>query len=277
MKVLLPLNGTAASHRVLNYAGQFALRHGAELILLRAIDPLAFAGENFASLRTAHLEREIIRAAQAYLEGVAKSFRTVKVRCLCPVGPAAQTIRATALREGCDLILMAPYSYGPIVRWLIGSKAEEIAHSAPCPVMLLRDQAQPDPEHVLVPVDGSADSCSVMGRLGPYLTKNAKITVLHCTGIPRTESNEPATAEYLEKMRAALEIQMAGHPAATLEFVAQPAPAGILDWLTRFDCQLVAMATHGHDAIHPGTTTDQVARAANCPLLLFPPGACVQP
>ncbi|MFN8610653.1 MAG: universal stress protein [Vulcanimicrobiota bacterium] len=277
MKILLPLNGTSAAHRVLAYAGKLASHQKVELLLLRAIDPLAFAGENFASLVTIHLEREMLRAAQTYLETIAKRFTDLKPECLCLVGPARETIRSVALREGCDLILMAPYSYGPIARWLVGSMAEQVSHCAPCPVMLLRGEASIEPRHVLVPVDGSETSYAVLNYLAPYLTDSTRITVLHCTGVDQSEADaNQATRAYLERLKADLEAKVARHPLASLVFSESHAPEGILSWLEDSDCDLVAMATHGNggfDKLFAGGCTDLVARQLERPLLLFPPAS----
>lgn len=277
MRFLLPLNGTSAAHRILPYANQLATRLGAELLLLRAIDPLAFAGESFASLVTIHLEQEMLKAAQSYLESLAKRFPELRTRSLCLVGPARETIRSVALRESCDLILMAPYSYGPIARWLVGSMAEQVSHCAPCPVMLVRGEGASDPRHVLVPVDGSETSCSVLNYLKPFLSAETRVTVLHCTGVDDDEApSNQTTHNFLKRLRADLEEKVARHPHTSLEFVTTHAPDGILSWLDSSDCDLVAMATHGNGGfgkLYAGSTTDLLARQLELPLLLFPPAS----
>ncbi|MBS2038934.1 universal stress protein [bacterium] len=277
MKILIPLNGTSAAHRVLPFANQLAVRLGAELLFLRAIDPLAFAGESFASLVTVHLEREMLKAAQSYLDTIAAKFPNVLSRSLCLVGPARETIRSVAEREKCNLILMAPYSYGPIARWLVGSMAEQISHCAPCPVMLVRGEAVADPKHVLVPVDGSEASCNVLKDLKPWIGPEARVTVIHCTGVNEDEAgSNHTTHQFLKQLRADLGEKVARYPKAHLEFVSTHSPDGILSWLESSDCDLVAMATHGHgsaEKLYAGSTTDLVARQLDRPLLLFPPAS----
>ncbi len=277
MKILLPLNGTNHSHKVLPYASKLAELRQAEVVLMRAIDPMAFAGEGFASLATKRLEHELMGAAQAYLDNVSERFSVGRVRNLCVVGPARESIRAQALQEKADLIIMAPYAYGAIVRWMIGSVAEGVAHMAPCPVLLVRGDHSPEPKHVVVPVDGSQLSVAVLDHLAPLITAETRVTVLHCCGVSQEEAGRnEATGTYLARLREDLERQVAGRDRHQLALVDSHAPDGILQWLKKSDCDLVAMSTHGaggFENLYLGSVTDQVARQSPCPVLVFPPGA----
>ncbi len=277
MKILLPLNGTTHSHKVLSYARELAGRWHAEVILMRAIDPLAFAGETFASLATKHLQQELLRAANDYLNSLTPHFPGLETRVICEVGPPRETIRALAYRDKCDLIMMAPYAYGAIVRWMLGSVAEEVAHIAPCPVLLVRGNAQAKLRHIAVPVDGSQLSYSVLDRLAAFATPDTRVTVLHCSGVPHHEAHfNQATESYLGRLRADLELQVRDRVNTDLKILDSHAPEGLLDWLRNFDCDLVAMSTHGDGGFqqrHLGSVTDQLARQANCPVLVFPPGS----
>lgn len=277
MKILLPLNGTNHSHKAIAPARQLAERWRAEVVLLRAIDPLAFAGEGFASLATQRLEQEMLRAAQDYLHQQAERFAGLRVSTRCVVGPARESIRAQAFQEKCDLIIMAPYAYGAVVRWMLGSVAEGVAHMAPCPVLLVRGDIQATPQHVLVPVDGSQLSGSVLDHLIPFVTSDTRITVLHCCGVSQEEARRSdATNAYLQRLRGELERLTSNRVHTSLQIIESQAPEGILEWLGKCDCDLVAMSTHGDGGfqhLYLGSVTDQVARQAGCPVLVFPPGA----
>lgn len=277
MKILLPLNGTNPSHKAIAPARQLAERWQAEVVLLRAVDPLAFAGEGFASLATQRLEHEMLRAAQDYLHQQAEKFAGIIVSTRCVVGPARESIRAQAFLEKCDLIVMAPYSYGPVVRWMLGSVAEGVAHMAPCPVLLIRGEGQAEPHHVLVPVDGSQLSGSVLDYLSPFVTPETRVTILHCCGVSLEEAqSSEITNAYLQRLRVELERWTSKREQNCLRIVETHAPEGILEWLQQSDCDLVAMSTHGAGGfqhLYLGSVTDQVARQAGCPVLVFPPGA----
>lgn len=276
-KILLPLNGTTHSHKVLPYARRLAVRWQAEVVLMRALDPLVFSGENFASLKTRQLEHEMMAAAEDYLNSLTGHFSGLTTRIVCQVGPARETIRAQAYRENCDLIMMAPYAYGQVVRWVIGSVAEEVAHIAPCPVLLVRGERQPEPHHLMVAVDGSQISYSVLDHLAPYTTPETKVTVLHCCDVLDQEAcSSQATQSYLQRLRLDLERQVRDRPNTELLILQSQAPEGILDWLSHSDCDLVALSTHGNGGfqhLHLGGVTDQLARRAGCPVLVFPPAA----
>jgi nucleotide-binding universal stress UspA family protein len=276
-KILLPLNGTTHSHKVLAYARKLAERWQAEVVLMRALDPLVFSGENFASLKTKHLEKEMLAAAKDYLNSLTEQFPGLVTRTVCEVGPARETIRAQAYRENCDLIMMAPYAYGQVVRWVIGSVAEEVSHMAPCPVLLVRGECRPEPHHIMVAVDGSQISYSVLDHLQPYLTSGTKVTVLHCCGVAGEEAESShETRAYLERLELDLERQIRDRSNTRLVILQSHAPEGLLDWLQHSHCDLVAMSTHGNGGfrhLHLGGVTDQLARRAGCPVLVFPPGS----
>ena len=277
MKILLPLNGTPHSHKVVPHARALARRWQAEVILMRAIDPLAFAGENFASLTTKRLEHDMLEAAQEYLAQQSAEFAGLPVRKLCVVGPARESIRAQAFQEKCDLIMMAPYAYGALVRWMIGSVAEGVAHMAPCPVLLVRGQERAEPKHLLVPVDGSQLSGSVLDHLGPFVCPETRVTVLHCSGVSQEEERRSeATGAYMQRLRGELERLVEGRDRHRLEMLDSLAPEGILDYLEKSDCDLVAMSTHGaggFEQLYLGSVTDQIARRASRPVLVFPPAS----
>ncbi|MBX3171184.1 MAG: universal stress protein [Candidatus Eremiobacteraeota bacterium] len=277
MKILLPLNGMSHAHKAIPQARRLAERWQAEVVLLRAIDPLAFAGETFASLATQRLEQDMLEAARDYLGQQSEKFAGLSVRTRCVVGPARESIRAQAFREKCDLVVMAPYAYGPIVRWMIGSVAEGVAHGAPCPVLLVRGESRPEPRHMLVPVDGSQLSGAVLDHLAPFVTPETSITVLHCCGVPQEEARQSeATGSYLDRLRYDLERLVSGRARHRLVMLDSQAPEGILEWLQKNDCDLVAMSTHGaggFEQIYLGSVTDQVARQSPCPVLVFPPGS----
>ena len=264
---MLPLGGSAQSQKVLAYSRILAERWNAEIVLLRAVDPLA----------SKSLQQEILRAAQEYLQDQAQQLPHVSTRAVSLVGPAREVIRAQAVKEKCDLIMFAPHAYGRIVRWFIGSVAEEVAHIAPCPVLLVRGEPDPEIRHLVVPVDGSAISYSVLDRISPYTTAQTRITVLHCSGIPQDEALlNSTTGCYLKRLRSEMEGMVASRPNTTLHIVERPAPEGILEWLRGSDCNLVAVSTHGNGGIshlYAGNVADQVAREAACPVLIFPPGS----
>jgi len=76
--------------------------------------------------------------ARASLDEIAARLKEegVKVEISLLHGPAAQTIEEAAKPD--DLIVMASHGRSGVKRWLIGSVAEKLVRTAPCPVVLVR-------------------------------------------------------------------------------------------------------------------------------------------
>lgn len=59
------------------------------------------------------------------------------------VGEAAETILAVARETGCELIVLGTHGRSGVSRLLMGSVAEQVVRSAPCPVLTLRSEPIP--------------------------------------------------------------------------------------------------------------------------------------
>src|SRR5678816_1037870 len=59
---------------------------------------------------------------------------------LLKTGDARDTINQTAKELGCDLIVMGTHGRRGLSRALLGSVAETVVRSAPCPVLTVRPQ-----------------------------------------------------------------------------------------------------------------------------------------
>jgi nucleotide-binding universal stress UspA family protein len=130
-----------------------------------------------------------------------------------------------------------------------------------------------DALRVLVPVDGSPESESILPALLPLLRSRAsEVTLLSVAETP--EEADPARAALrrlakallLDGVRAMSRLEW-GHPADEIDYLARPA---------RHD--LVAMSTHGRSGLRRvllGSTAETVLRRARIPLILTRPGARV--
>lgn len=80
--------------------------------------------------RIAHAKLSVLR--QQFLGAHAQAEVIVRE------GPAAQDILDTAEKRAADLIVMATHGRSGVRRLLLGSIAEKVIHSAPCPVLAVR-------------------------------------------------------------------------------------------------------------------------------------------
>ena len=85
-------------------------------------------------------------AAREYLGGIADRLaaRGRHIHIRTALGSAAAAIVTTAQAEKADLIAMTTHGRGGIRRLVFGSVAEEVLRTAPVPVLLFRDRAEPE-------------------------------------------------------------------------------------------------------------------------------------
>lgn len=257
-RILVPLDGTKHSETILPWLEQLALVHGAQLELLRVVDPM-----NFARDAPAGNQREQVDQAKKYLRDLQSDLSGVSVATVCGLGPVAQVIRDRALKEHCDLIAFAPRGHGGLKRWLFGSVAETVVRDAPCPVLLVRGDARAHFHHVLMPLAQDDDVQSLYHSLAGYLTPTTRLSLLHCCG------GQPVHGD----LRSCVSRLVQERPNTLFVPSESHAPSGILDWARSSDCDLIAMSTHGLGGLHhlfKGSVMEQVGRHAPCPVLVLP-------
>jgi len=275
MKILVTLNGSAKSERAIPLVVELARRWQAEVLVVRALDPVGGTGNPLVPLVVDSVYQAMVKVVEDYLLAVSSLFEGVPLRTFSLTGGTAQCIRDLAVREECDLIVMASRGYTGFVRWLWGSVAEGMARVAPCPVLLVRRDRPTLWREILVPVDGSVPSCSVLEKISRFLEPTTRVTLLHCSAITEVEEMvSPSAREQAYQVRSQLKKLVEDKPWHHLEFSSAAAPQGIFDWLEDHDCDLIAMSTHGREGLAhfwTGSIMEQVARHANCPVLVFPP------
>jgi nucleotide-binding universal stress UspA family protein len=140
---LVPLDGSPTSTRGLHEAIRLAAALHGRLRLLHVIDdfhasdesrPRAPFEEMLAALR--HWADALVAGgrAQAAAAGVPAEVcvRQVAQRSV------ADVIAEEAESAGCELIVLGTHGRRGIGRWMLGSRAEEIARASPVPVLMVR-------------------------------------------------------------------------------------------------------------------------------------------
>jgi nucleotide-binding universal stress UspA family protein len=147
-RILVPTDGSLLSEAATNEAALLAKHLNRPIVLVRAIFPEAelaptagfdavYAPEIYNEL-SASLEAD----AKSGLDRVAEALRKdgIEVEIALVHGPAALTIEEAAKPD--DLIVMSSHGRSGFKRWLIGSVAEKLVRTAPCPVVLVRSPEQ---------------------------------------------------------------------------------------------------------------------------------------
>ncbi|MBU0909527.1 MAG: universal stress protein [Proteobacteria bacterium] len=131
-KILVPVDFSANSDKLIDYAASYAAKFSASLSLLNVIEkPMAYDG--FGS---AKFEEEM----KAVMEGKMGTFmdeyqdkcdiREAKV----VIGDTVDTILESA--KDYDMIIIGTHGYRGLEKILMGSVAERVVKNSPCPVLV---------------------------------------------------------------------------------------------------------------------------------------------
>ena len=145
-RILVPIDFSDASLKALRYAVPFAEQFGATLSLVHVVEPIPFAGD-LPSAAVMPSNEELAEDARKRLFSLANEEieELVPVNAQVRTGKAfAEILKAAKLLET-DLIIIATHGYTGLKHLLLGSTAEKIVRSAPCPVLVVRE-----PEHEFV-------------------------------------------------------------------------------------------------------------------------------
>lgn len=138
LKILVPLDGSAAAEQALEAAVEQARARDGEVVLLHA---LSFPRDLMwlDKLPWPRDWPELVRGeAEEYLLQEAFRLREqVRVRTRLEVGKPHQVILEVARQEQVGMIVMATHGRTGAALWLLGGVAHKIVQCAPCPVLLV--------------------------------------------------------------------------------------------------------------------------------------------
>ncbi len=158
-RILVPLDFSAPSDAALEYARTVATRFGASLHLLHvAEDPYRalYSAEVYVP-EVEGLREEILTDATGRLKDRLQSsdIRELGATADAMIGTPAWSIVEYAGSHDIDLIVMGTHGRGGMSHLLMGSVAERVVRTAPCPVLTVRQSrttkpaAEARPEAVL--------------------------------------------------------------------------------------------------------------------------------
>jgi nucleotide-binding universal stress UspA family protein len=292
-QVLCPIDLSETSVRSLTYAAAFTRWYHGRLTILHiapTFDPMqVHNGTLDAPVRIVYpMSREEVQGAmRQVLHEAAPETSDADV-----VAEAADDVAGAvvdqAVARSADLLVMGTHGRSGFDRLLLGSVTEEVLHKAPCPVLTVPPHAPAKaPPHVafkqiLCAVDFSAASLQALGfALDLARQANGCVTVMHV--IEWLAEHEPRTMahfnvpefrrslkdeahEHLRKVvaeaRASCEVEdIVGTGRAHRE---------ILETAKARNSDLIIMGAQGRGGLGLalfGSTTQQVVRGAECPVL----------
>lgn len=282
-RILVPTDFSPPSDAALAYARVLCAAFGASLHLLhvateRVLPPHATGDADAGAAALREIQRRL---------NADDRRRGVLGRVIEGPDPAAEIARYAGT-TGSDLIVMGTHGRGGLAHLLIGSVAEKVVRTAPCPVLTVR-RALRGPgvrfRRILVPTDfsdpseGALDCARVMaGRFG------ASIHLLHVLEDLRVEgplgaevfvSESPETRsarlkDARERLAYRLMPQDRTERQATCEVIFGHCAGAIAEYAEDNGFDLIVMGTHGRTGLRRvimGSVAERVVRNAPCPVL----------
>ncbi len=293
-KLLIPLDGSRTSERVLPFARVLAATLKLPVELLEVVDVSAFsaAAANEKASYLGALIAEGERECQEHLKMIATEFPGSKVSCIVDRGKPAELIIERAGADKGTLIAMATHGRSGVNRWVMGSVAEKVLRGSESTMFLVRaDEAAQLTgttmfKSIVVPLDGSQLAESVLPTV-VEIAKSLDLEVILCrvyelaaSSYYGSEDSLPnydamllrlrtEVEEYLSKK--ANELKTAGLTRAS--WIALPGSGA--DEIVRYSREhpdaLIAMSTHGRSGVRRwvlGSVTERVVRHCGDPVLV---------
>ena len=154
--ILVATDFSEPSDHALTYGRALAQKFDATLSVLNVVDNTLALGVGMEGYvgNFPDLQREVEQSAEHQLRSLVGADETVRARpvILTSNTPAA-TIVDYAKSAGIDLIVMGTHGRGAVAHLLMGSVAEKVVRTAPCPVLTVRH-----PEHEFVLPDALVET-----------------------------------------------------------------------------------------------------------------------
>lgn len=293
-KLLIPLDGSRTSEKVLPFAHVLAATLKLPIELIEVVDVSA-ATAHVASDKARYLDAMIAegeRESREHLKGVAAEFPGSQVSCIVERGNPAEVIIDRAAADKGALIAMATHGRSGVNRWLMGSVAEKVLRGTECTMFLVRadEEARADMtlkiKTIVVTLDGSELAESVL----PTVVDTAKALDLDvvlfraydlaASAYYGSEDYLPNYDEMLRNLKSEVEEYLAKKVDALkkvgLARVSSLAVAGdgaeeIVRYSREHPDALIAMCTHGRSGVRRwvlGSVTERVVRHADDPILV---------
>ena len=141
-RILVPVDFSATSDIALRYAIDMAARLSATIHLIHVIEAQGYTApsDGYRSQRasrqwqvTKELQRQLTETTTRCVEGGVEAIAHIVS------GKPAAVVVEQAFERGIDLIVMGTHGRSGVAHLLLGSVAERVVRSAPCPVLTVRD------------------------------------------------------------------------------------------------------------------------------------------
>jgi len=298
-KIAVPLDGSTLAERALPPALALVEKTGGELHLVNVVVSFpAFAWAGEPSDRSEGTARGTREAARRYLQDVAQRIteagHEVVIRTHVLTGTPAHAVEEWTTEERVDLLVMTPHGRGRAQRVWLGSVADGLVRSAPCPILLWRADdeedldlaARPQLGRILVTLDGSDRATVIL----PPAEELARLHGADLSLLAVLQNPPPVASPYsphlefgasmVERHRKELERHLDAAKAhakvagVRAEATIEEAPVVvdlILSYAKRTGADVLALSTRGRGGaarLVLGSVADKVIRASGIHVLV---------
>jgi len=141
-KILVAIDGSEMSNKVLLKARELAEKFDAEVLILTVVKRLRLIHYHTGadSGLTKQVDREIEQGAEKVLEQAKEAFRDYrgKYETLLAYGEPAEEILVLAERERPDILVMGNRGLGGFGRVMLGSVSTKVLHHIQCDMMIVK-------------------------------------------------------------------------------------------------------------------------------------------
>ena len=285
-RLLLATDFSDWARRAENYAGALAASWHVDLTVMTVLefppgmDPEYAVNKHYLTERMADASSRL-----AEFKGRLQQ-RGVLATTRIGTGIPSAEITAAALAEMSDLVIVGTRGMSGLAHVLLGSTAERLIRTAPCPVLAVHAPNQADPlegirlDRILVPTDFSEGSLEA-ARFAAVIAGQAKasIELLHVMEpvsyaldftIEHPDAREQKRKQAMEKLQSlSSEVADVGNTVTSSLFGGAPADA-IVEVANKSSYDLIIMGTHGRRGLShafAGSVTEAVLRRGNVPVL----------
>lgn len=292
-RILCPTDLSEASVRPLTYAAALARWYKAQLTALHVVptfDPMPVRSPSLEGpVQMAYpMPREEV-LAELRLVVEAAGAGSVEPTLAAEAGEPSRTIVDQAVAIAADLVVMGTHGRSGFERLMLGSIAEKVLRKAPCPVLMVPPHvvatrpADVRFKQILCPMDFSPSALLAFGfALDLARQADGAVTVLHVIDWlaeqePRADAhfNVPEYRQHLiddarQRVKALIAEESRASSSTQDAVALGRAHREIVRLAGESPVDLIVMGAQGHGGLELalfGSTTQQVVRAAACPVL----------
>lgn len=147
-RILVPTDGSEGAREAAEYAARLAGRFGASVTLLHVMDTWLIL-KPFRHEQQEQLRQELLENGKAILTLAQTAFAHagIGVERELREGYPGDVIGQVASEGEYDLIVIGSRGAGMSNSWLLGNVSQQVARSAPCPVLITRGQPDANKNH----------------------------------------------------------------------------------------------------------------------------------